>query len=162
MWFQSCLIFLSYKNNKKCLPISALTLKESQLIKKLKKHAMTSMKNAYSPYSDIKVGAAVLDEHLRVYSGCNIENASYGLTICAERVAAAKAISSGSKYFLYVLVVSDLEGFVYPCGACRQFLMEFSSKDEDMKVVVASNKGDTRVLKLSSLLPNAFELRRVD
>jgi len=118
--------------------------------------------NAYSPYSGIKVGAAVLDDRLRVYTGCNIENASYGLTICAERVAAAKAISSGSKYLLYVLVVSNLKEFVYPCGACRQFLKEFSSRDEDMRVVITSNKGDTRVLKLSELLPNAFELRRID
>src|SRR5579885_2214926 len=100
MWFQSCLIFLSYKNNKKCLPISALTLKESQLIKKLKKHAMTSMKNAYSPYSDIKVGAAVLDEHLRVYSGCNIENASYGLTICAkESLQPRRSLQDPSIFF---------------------------------------------------------------
>jgi len=144
------------------LSISALTLKESELIKKLKKSAITSMNNAYSPYSGIKVGAAVLDERLRVYTGCNIENGSYGLTICAERVAAAKAVSSGSKYFLYVLVVSNLEGFAYPCGACRQFLKEFSSENEDMKVVVVSNKGNTRVLKLSELLPNAFELRRID
>ena len=149
------------KNNKNHFAILALILEESMVIKRLKKIAMTSMKKAYSPYSGIKVGAAIMDNRSRVYSGCNVENASYGLTICAERVAAVKAISSGSKYFPYVLIVSNLKEFIYPCGACRQFLIEFSNQYKDTKIIV-SNRRDTRVLKLRELLPNAFELRRVD
>ena len=87
--------------------------------------AHEAMKNAYSPYSGFKVGAAILTKDGKIFTGCNVENASYGATICAERCAATKAVSEGSNEFTAIAIVSSSDKFTYPCGICRQFLSEF-------------------------------------
>jgi len=108
---------------------------------------------AYAPYSNFTVGAALLTDSGRVYTGCNVENVSYGLTVCAERVAFFKAVSEGERKFQAVAVVSETG--VTPCGACRQVLAEFN---EDMKVILARPEGDWyEVLQLSDLLPYCFK-----
>ncbi len=124
---------------------------EAQLIVEAKKAA----KSAHSPYSGVKVGAAILTPGGKVFSGCNVENSSYGLSICAERTAAVKAVSAGFRKFSAVAVVSNLEGFTYPCGACRQFLSEFGT---NMIVIVAAKNGEILRRRLSELLPEAFKL----
>ncbi len=112
---------------------------------------------AYSPFSKVKVGAAILSSDGRVFSGCNVENSSYGLSICAERTAAVKAVSSGAKSFEAVAVVSNLEGLTYPCGACRQFLSEFG---DDILVIVVAKKGKVMRHSLGDLLPETFLLKK--
>ncbi len=103
------------------------------------KEAYMAMEKAYSPYSGFKVGAAILTGDGNVYTGCNVENASYGATICAERCAALKAVSDGQVVFKQIAIVSSSREFTYPCGICRQFLAEFFTDDgiiilhDDMK-----------------------------
>jgi len=111
---------------------------------------------AYAPYSEFAVGAAVLAADGRVFTGCNIENASYGLTICAERVALFKAVSEGARAFHRLAVVADAEALVFPCGACRQVLWEFAP---DLIVISANLKGQMRVRPLRDLLPEPFDAR---
>ena len=114
--------------------------------------AQEAMGNAYVKYSNFKVGAALLTKSGKIYTGCNIENSSYGATICAERVAMVKAISEGEREFEAIAVASDLKGFTYPCGICRQFLSEWGL---DIKVITKS--GDkVRVHAVGELLPEAF------
>ncbi len=113
--------------------------------------AMEARKQAYAPYSDFAVGAALLGKSGRVYTGCNVENASYGLSTCAERVAVFKAVSEGERDFAAIAVVT--EKGVTPCGACRQVLMEFGG---NIQVIVADAAGEYRVLTLRDLLPDAF------
>ena len=114
--------------------------------------AKRARENAYAPYSNFRVGAVILTESGEIYTGCNIENSSYGLSICAERVALFKAVSEGHRRFKAVAVVADTEEPVRPCGACRQVLWEFG----DMEVIMANLKGDVEVARLSELLPEAF------
>ncbi len=126
---------------------------------KLVEIAKKARENAYAPYSNFKVGAAILTEDGKVFTGANVENASYGLSICAERVALFKAVSEGYRKFKMIAVVADTERPVPPCGACRQVLAEFG----DMEVVMANLKGEMKTWKLSELLPEAFtpdDLRR--
>ncbi|MDG6933178.1 MAG: cytidine deaminase [Nitrososphaerota archaeon] len=125
--------------------------------KRLERLAADASKLAYSPYSKVKVGAALLTSDGRVFTGCNIENSSYGLTICAERVAAVKAVSEGSRKFKKIVLTSNLPGFTYPCGACRQFLSEFS---DGLKVEIISRDRKRREFALEKLFPNAFLLRQ--
>jgi cytidine deaminase len=113
--------------------------------------AMEAREKAHAPYSHFAVGAALLGKSGRVYTGCNVENASYGLSICAERAAVFKAVSEGERDFEAIAVVT--ENGVTPCGACRQVLMEFG---EDMQVIVADGAGEYRVFTLQELLPEAF------
>lgn len=108
---------------------------------------------AYAPYSNFKVGVALLGKSGKIYQGCNIENASYGLTICAERVAAAKAISEGERDFRGIAIVADTDKPCPPCGMCRQFLYEFSP---DMEIIMANLEGEVLKVTLRELLPNAF------
>jgi cytidine deaminase len=115
--------------------------------------AKISKKNAYAPYSKFKVGAAIMCKGGEIFGGCNIENASYGLTICAERSAVSNAISNGKKDFVKICVATDSEKLVYPCGACRQFLAEFNPEME----VIACSKKRVRRTKLSKLLPHPFK-----
>ena len=119
---------------------------------KLIQAAIDARKNAYVPYSNFKVGAAVLTGDGKIFTGCNIENASYGLSMCAERVAIFKAVSEGYRDFAAIAVVADTDDPVKPCGACRQVMAEFG----DMEVVMSNLKGDVKVMKLSTLLPEAF------
>jgi cytidine deaminase len=106
---------------------------------------------AYAPYSQFRVGAALRAADGTIYTGCNVENASYGLTICAERNAIAHAVAAGAQTFLAVAVVT--ENGVMPCGACRQVLAEFGP---EMTVIVADTRGNRRSYAMSELLPAAF------
>lgn len=115
---------------------------------------------AYVPYSNFPVGAALLTKNGEVYSGCNIENASYPLSNCAERTAMFKAISEGQKSFEKLVVTGNTEGPISPCGACRQVLIEFC--EPDMPVVLTNKKGDTLNTTVAELLPGAFKEKDMD
>ena len=109
---------------------------------------------AHAPYSNFQVGAAVEAESGKVYAGCNIESASYGSTICGERVAIWKGISEGEKRFSRIAVVVDTEELTPPCGACRQIIWEFCG---DVPVILSNLKGKTETIQMSELLPRAFD-----
>jgi cytidine deaminase len=109
---------------------------------------------AYVPYSKFKVGAALLTKDGKVYRGCNIENAAYSMTNCAERTAIFKAISEDDKEFVAIAVVADTNRPISPCGACRQVIAELCPKD--MKVILTNLDGDIQELTVSELLPGAF------
>lgn len=113
--------------------------------------AFEALKSAYVPYSSYQVGACVRDEQGQLYTGCNVENASYGLTICAERNAITTAVTDGMRRMSAIAIVIE-HGMPSPCGACRQFMREFAS---DMKVILASHDG-ARITTLSALLPDSF------
>lgn len=115
--------------------------------------ARQARERAYVPYSHFPVGAALLTASGRIYTGCNIENASFGLCNCAERTAIFKAVSEGETEFLTIAVIADTEGPVSPCGACRQVMNEFAP---DARVILANLKGDTLVTTAQALLPGAF------
>ena len=119
--------------------------------------ACVARQKAHTPYSHFGVGAALLTRDGVVYHGCNIENASYGLTNCAERTALFRAIADGCKPgdFAMLAVVADTDGPVAPCGACRQVILELGGKD--LQVVLANLKGDVAVYAASALLPGAFD-----
>jgi cytidine deaminase len=121
--------------------------------KELAQAAHKAKLNAYSPYSKFRVGAAILTANGEIFTGCNIENSSYGLTICAERVAVFNAISSGASKFTAIAVVSDDYGFTPPCGACRQVLSDLAG---DIDFVMLDSKERSKIIKLSALLPFAF------
>lgn len=116
--------------------------------------AIAARENAHAPYSKFRVGAALCEENGRIFTGCNVENATYGLTLCAERVAVFKAISEGARRFTRVAVVADTETLTPPCGACRQILWEFCG---DVQVVLANLHGKTEMLRLAELFPRAFD-----
>ena len=124
--------------------------------KELVIEAINAMKNSYSPYSDFKVGAALLTENNKVYTGCNVENVAFGPSICAERVAFFKAISEGEREILAVAIYSPNTDSCYPCGACRQVLYEFQG-DEEISVVT-ENLGELEIQKLSYFLPCGFRI----
>ncbi|TZE81856.1 cytidine deaminase [Calorimonas adulescens] len=107
---------------------------------------------AYAPYSNFKVGAALLAKDGVVFTGCNVENASYGATCCAERVAIFKAVSDGYKDF-EAIAISGGKKFTYPCGICRQVLVEFNP---DMRVIIGESNGELKEYKASELLPEFF------
>ena len=123
-----------------------------QHIQKLIDRAVVAREKSYSPYSHFGVGAALLCEGGTIYEGCNIENASYGLTNCAERTAIFKAVSEGHTKFKALAVVADTEGPCSPCGACRQVISEF----EISYIIMANLKGDYTVVELDELLPLRF------
>lgn len=112
--------------------------------------------HAHAPYSRFRVGAAVLDERGRIHVGCNVENASYGLTVCAERNAVAAAIAAGARQIRAVAVVTSLRPPARPCGACRQVLLERGSPDA--VVLLASAAGPAEERRLGDLLPESFRL----
>jgi cytidine deaminase len=116
--------------------------------------ALAARENAHAPFSNFKVGAAVEDETGRVFTGCNIENATFGLTLCAERIAIFKAISEGSRKFRRIAVVADTSKLTPPCGACRQILWEFCG---DIEIVLANLSGAAETLRLATLFPRAFD-----
>ena len=119
--------------------------------KELVKQAIEARENAYAPYSNYKVGAALLGRSGKVYTGCNVENASYPLTTCAERAAVAKAVSEGEQSFVAIAVATENAGS--PCGACRQVLREFGKK---IIVLIADIEGNYRETKVGDLLPDSF------
>jgi cytidine deaminase len=110
--------------------------------------------NAHAPFSNFRVGAAVRASSGRIFGGCNIENASYGLTLCAERVAIFKALSEGERNFEAIAVVTDADVLTPPCGACRQIIWEFCG---DIPVLLANLKGRKETLKMSELFPKPFD-----
>ena len=123
-------------------------------IEQLLAQSKIARENAYVPYSKFPVGAALLAEDGTVFHGCNVENASYGLTNCAERTAIFKAVSQGVKNFKAIAIVADTEGPCAPCGACRQVIAEFC--DGDMPVYLTNLKGDVLETTVKELLPGAF------
>lgn len=118
--------------------------------------ATSVAKEAYAPYSNFQVGAALLTETGEIFSGCNIENASYSLTCCAERVAIFKAVSSGVTDFKMLVVTSDTKEPISPCGACRQVMSEFF--DETVGIVLTNHKGIKKEVNIKELLPYSFNL----
>ena len=116
--------------------------------------ALAAREKAHAPFSKFKVGAAIEDEHGHIYTGCNIENASYGLTLCAERVAVFKAISEGAGKLMRIAVVADTPTPTPPCGACRQILWEFMG---DVEVTLANLSNQQETVKMSEILPRAFD-----
>lgn len=123
--------------------------------------AMDARKNAYIPYSGYAVGAALLCKNGKVYSGCNIENASYGATNCAERTAIFKAVSEGERDFSMIAIVGGkreddcIKDYAYPCGICRQVMSEFTDSDS-FRVIVAKSENDYETYTLSELLAYGF------
>jgi cytidine deaminase len=116
--------------------------------------ALVARMHAHAPYSNFLVGAALEDETGRVHTGCNVENATYGLTLCAERVAVFKAISEGARKFQRIAVAADTENLTPPCGACRQILWEFCG---DIEVILVNPSGKMETLRMKDLFPRAFD-----
>lgn len=109
---------------------------------------------AYVPYSDFPVGAAVLSKTGEVFTGCNVENASYGLSNCAERTAIFKAVSEGTREFDKIVITGNTDGPISPCGACRQVISEFCAPD--MPVILTNVDGEIKETTVAELLPGAF------
>ena len=129
-------------------------------IKELIQTALDARKNAYAPYSHYQVGAALLSSDGTIYSGCNIENASYGATNCAERTAFFSAVSEGKRVFLAIAITGGLEGeeisdYAVPCGICRQIMQEFCG--DDFQVIVAKSTENFRQYPFSEILPFGFD-----
>ncbi|MFP7735885.1 cytidine deaminase [Priestia aryabhattai] len=122
--------------------------------KQLINEAIAASKQAHVPYSHFHVGASLLTTDGKIYRGCNIENASYGLTNCAERTAIFKAVSEGDKQFSAIAVVGDTDGPISPCGACRQVLAEFC--DDNTQIILANVKGDFVITNINEILPGYF------
>jgi len=117
--------------------------------------AIKVRQNSYAPYSKFKVGAALLTTSHKIFTGCNVENNSYGLTICAERNAICNAVADGETEFLAMAIVADTPEPVLPCGACRQVMAEFCP---DLHLICANLKDQTAEYTLTGLLPNVFKL----
>jgi cytidine deaminase len=116
--------------------------------------ARQARENAHAPYSNFRVGAALRGTSGRIFGGCNVENATYGLTICAERVAIFKAISEGERGFSAIAVVTDTETLTPPCGACRQLIWEFCG---DIPVGMSNLAGKIEVIQMRDLFPRPFD-----
>ncbi len=121
---------------------------------KLIEAAVKARENAHAPYSNFKVGAALQTKSGKIFTGCNVENATYGLTICAERVAIFKAISEGETQIIQIAVAADTAELTPPCGACRQIIWEFCG---DIPVVMANLKDEVETLRMKELFPRAFD-----
>lgn len=125
------------------------------------KKASAMLKFSYAPYSNFHVGAALLTKNGKIFTGCNIENATYGATNCAERTAFFKAISEGEKDFYAIAIVGGKNGkiddFCSPCGICRQVMAEFCSKD--FKIILSNAKNEIKTFTLEELLPESFSLK---
>lgn len=132
---------------------------DKEQIQELISAAMAQLERAYAPYSHFKVGAALLTEEGRIYTGCNIENAAYTPTNCGERTAFFKAVSEGERSFRAICIVGGMDGvptdYTAPCGVCRQVMMEFCSPEE-FEVILARGAEDYQVYKLKDLLPCGF------
>lgn len=122
--------------------------------KRLVNRARRARARALAPFSQFRVGAALETSRGRIYTGCNIESASYGLTMCAEREAVFKAVSAGERAFRRLAVVADTERLTPPCGACRQVLWEFCG---DVEILLANLKGKSAAHRLGALLPRPFD-----
>lgn len=127
--------------------------------KALVRRALAARVHSYSPFSRFRVGAALLTTRGKIYTGCNIESSSYGLTICAERTAIFKAISEGEKKFKALAVVSDHRSYTPPCGACRQVIMDLAG---DIDLVMGKSNGEFQVKKMRDLLPHPFTAHNLE
>ncbi len=127
--------------------------------KDLLSKAKTAKEGAYAPYSRFRVGAALVGKSGRVYTGANVENASYSVTCCAERVALFKAVTDGEREFAVIAVTSDSQDLTYPCGVCRQALYEFSP---DLQVLSSNNELEYEKTTLEKLLPHAFSGKEME
>jgi cytidine deaminase len=116
--------------------------------------ALQARDHAHAPYSNFRVGAALEQEGGRIHTGCNVENATYGLTVCAERVAVLKALSEGARRFQRIAVAADTEALTPPCGACRQILWEFCG---DIEVILVNPAGRTESFRMRDLFPRPFD-----
>ncbi len=121
--------------------------------KKLIELALEARENAYAPYSKFKVGAVVLTKDGQIFTGCNIESASFTPTICAERIALSKAVSEGHRIIDTIAVVGSLEKISFPCGVCRQFIREFG---QDIRIISATSTENYEVFTIEDLLPRSF------
>lgn len=130
-------------------------MKYDELLEQAKK----AKEYAYVPYSNFRVGAALLGKSGKVYTGCNVENAAYGVTNCAERTALFKAVSEGEREFTAIAVTSDSDDITYPCGVCRQALVEFAP---DMDVVSSNRELEFEILRADELLPRYFSGKEMD
>ena len=126
------------------------------MISELIEKALEAREKAYAPYSKFKVGAAVLTAGGKIYTGCNVENASYPVGICAERVAISKAVADGETEFIVIAIVGSGENYCMPCGMCRQFMAEFCK--EDFEIIVAKSVDDYKIMKIGEILPYTFDL----
>lgn len=133
---------------------------EKILIEKLIRKAVEMLNFSYAPYSNFHVGAALLTSEGEIFTGCNIENAAYGPTNCAERTAVFKAVSEGKKNFVAIAIAGGkngkIEGFCPPCGVCRQVLAEFCKKD--FEIILAKSTDEYKIMTLEQLLPESFSL----
>ena len=129
---------------------------EEKSLNELIEMAIEVRANSHAPFSNFKVGAVVVTKEGEIFTGCNVESASYGLTVCAERVAIWKAVSEGKKEFKHVIVVADTEELTPPCGVCRQIIWEFC---HDALVTLANLKGKNETVTMSDLLPRAFDAK---
>ena len=118
------------------------------------KAAQKAKRNSYSPYSKFRVGAAVLTHSGKIFTGCNIENSSFSLTTCAERIALYKAVSDSQKKFKAIAIVSDKHDYITPCVACRQVILELAG---NIDVILVNGKGKSKVTNLATLLPSPFD-----
>ena len=123
------------------------------MLEKLIAAAWETRKNAYAPYSHFAVGAAVLTTDGHIYTGCNIENVSYGLTNCAERTAIFQAVAHGEREFTHLAICTDTDIWTAPCGACRQVMLEFAPQ---MQVIMVNSRGERKQLSAAELMPDAF------
>ena len=126
---------------------------------KLTEAALAARDHAHAPFSKFKVGAALEDDSGRIHTGCNVENATYGLTVCAERVAVFKAISEGARKFKRIAVAADTDVLTPPCGACRQILWEFCG---DAELILVNLRGKSETLRLKDLFPRPFDASFLD
>lgn len=133
--------------------IGVLNDLEPELMLDLSRQAQSAYQQAYVPYSHYPVGSAVLFSSGKIYSGCNVENASYGLTVCAERNAIFQAVAQGERELIGIAIAVPSEAFPSPCGACRQVIREFAM---DCPVILINGQGKTRLTRLRTLLPESF------
>ena len=128
-------------------------MKSNDKIDNLLTAALDARKYSQAKYSDFTVGAALLTEGQEIFTGCNVESSSFGLTICAERVALTKALSEGKSTFTHIAVVGPTDDYCPPCGACRQLLYDYAP---EIKIILSNNR-ETKIIELKDLLPMAFE-----
>ena len=125
------------------------------------KSAIEAREMAYCPYSKFQVGAAALFEDGKIYKGCNIENASYGATNCAERTAIFNGVSNGNKVLKALALIGDTNNFTYPCGICRQVICEFA-ENKDIKIYIIKNENEVIETTLEDIMPGAFTKRDLE
>lgn len=123
--------------------------------------AIEARENAYCPYSNFHVGAAALFEDGKIYKGCNVENASFGATNCAERTAIFNGVANGNRVLKALALIGDVNNFTYPCGICRQVISEFA-ENKEMKIYIIKNKNEVLETTLEEIMPGTFTKKDLD